>query len=62
MPPMFFNLDLDESEWVISLSGHFIAWTLSLVDSSWNVMAHGDAQEEKQRGNLITKNAFLKVM
>jgi hypothetical protein len=27
------------------------SWILRLIDSSWNVMAHGDAQEGKWRGN-----------
>ena len=34
----------DSSEQVIS-------WSQSPVDSSWNVIAHGDAREGKRRGN-----------
>jgi hypothetical protein len=28
-----------------------LSWTSLKVDSSWNVMAHGDAREGKWRGN-----------
>ena len=29
-----------------------VRWTVSSVESSWNVMAHGDVREEKWRGNM----------
>jgi hypothetical protein len=37
--------------WHFNLNGKF----LSLLDSRWNVMAHGDAREGKWRGNWWTE-------
>jgi len=44
---VFVNTELD---WIVMLSQLLISLA-HLVESSWNVMAHGDAREEKWRGN-----------
>ena len=38
--------------WLVVRDVYFLwAWCIRQVDYSWNVMAHGDAREEKWRGN-----------
>jgi len=43
-----YNFNCINSHWYNS---YFKKYKIRIVESSWNVMAHGDAREEKWRGN-----------
>jgi hypothetical protein len=42
---------LGGGRWSAPFPGRFTSWKKDLVESSWNVIAHGDAREGKWRGN-----------